>query len=183
MRFTASGIKSTEDLNPEKPMPAATNKSDLIAVTEKEYAKLTKLLDTVDPDTATEKTNDTSIKDVVGHRAHWIDLFLGWYRDGQAGTQVHFPAEGYKWNELNRYNADLRARQADLGWDDAKALLDRNAKTLLQFIRDHSDDELYSGPMKGANNNWTTGRWAEAAGPSHYRSAAKYIRGILRRKA
>jgi hypothetical protein len=27
---------------------------------------------------------------------------------------------------------------------------------------------------------WTTGRYAEAAGPSHYRSAAKFIRKCLR---
>jgi len=34
--------------------------------------------------------------------------------------------------------------------------------------------------MQGANNDWTTGRWAEAAGPSHYRSAAKFIRQCSR---
>ena len=163
-------------------MPAATTKSDLIAVTEMEYGKLTKLLDTIDPATAMEKIDDVSIKDVIGHRAHWIDLFLGWYHDGQAGIPVHFPAKGYKWNDLTRYNADLRQKQASLGWDDARALLDKKAAALLEFMRDHSDKDLYGSPMKGANNNWTTGRWAEATGPSHYRSAAKYIRSVLRGK-
>lgn len=159
---------------------AATNKSDLIAVTEKEYAKLDKLLDTIDPRRAMIKADDVSIKDIVGHRAHWIALFLGWYRDGQAGKKVSFPAPGYKWNELPRYNAALRDEQADLGWDEARSLLSQNAQVLLGFMRDHSDAELYGGPMKGADNNWTPGRWAEAAGPSHFRSAAKYIRKALR---
>jgi hypothetical protein len=34
--------------------------------------------------------------------------------------------------------------------------------------------------MKGGGNKWTTGRWAEASGASHYRSAAKYVRACLK---
>lgn len=164
-------------------MPAATNKTDLRAVSEKEFAKLTALLDHVPaparlaPD---EDADGATLKDIVGHRAHWIALFLGWYADGQAGKPVHFPAEGYKWNDLKRYNADLRMAQAGLSWQAARAALERNHARLTDFIDSHDDAALYGGPMQGANNNWTPGRWAEAAGPSHYRSAAKYIRARLR---
>lgn len=124
--------------------------------------------------------DDTSIKDIIAHRAHWIDLFLGWYWDGQAGKTVHFPAEGYKWNELKRYNADLRRQQAHLDWPQAVVLLKKKHGELAGFINDRSEDELYGGPMKGARNDWRPGRWVEATGPSHYRSAAKYIRAALR---
>ncbi len=161
-------------------MPATT-KSALIDVTVKEFAKLEKLLGEVDPAQAMIKdAEDTSIKDVVAHRAHWITLFLGWYADGQAGKEVHFPAPGYKWNDLKRYNADLRARQSDLDWPAAAALLHGNAKALLTFMQERSDAALYGGPMQGARNTWTPGRWAEAAGPSHYRSATRYLRQRLK---
>lgn len=116
----------------------------------------------------------------MGHRAHWIDLFLGWYRDGQAGRTVHFPAPGYKWNQLRAYNAKLRADQAGSSWADTCALLAEKHEALRAFVADHTDDVLYGGPMQGARNDWTTGRWAEATGPSHYRSAAKYIRARQR---
>lgn len=160
---------------------AAKTKSELIEITEKEFGKLAKLIDTVDADTAmTKRDQGTSIKDVVAHRAHWIDLFLAWYGDGLAGKTVHFPAEGYKWNDLKRYNADLRNRQADMGWPEAVALLRKNYQKLMKFIEDRSEKELYGGPMKGANNAWTTGRWAEAAGPSHFRSASKFLRSVIR---
>ncbi|MEM1133402.1 MAG: ClbS/DfsB family four-helix bundle protein [Pseudomonadota bacterium] len=160
---------------------AATNQAELKAIIEKEYAKLTKLLDTVDPDFAMEKDkDDTSIKDVIGHRAHWIDLFLGWYTDGMAGKEVHFPAKGYKWNQLKPYNAMIREQQKDMGWEQAKAMLADRHERLMDFINHGDDETLYGGPMKGANNAWTPGRWAEASGPSHYRSAAKYIRARLR---
>ncbi len=164
-------------------MPAATTKADLIAVAEKDFAKLSDLIESVDPAFALEKDeDDTSIKDIVAHRAHWIDLFLGWYHDGQAGKEVQFPAPGYKWNELKRYNAMLREEQSDLSWDAAKGTLADAHARLVEFLNGCSEDALYGGPMKGANNAWTPGRWAEAAGPSHYRSAAKYIRARLRER-
>lgn len=161
-------------------MPARS-RDELLAVSEKEFAKLLALLDKVPEPLRLERDDDdTSPKDIVGHRAHWIDLFLGWYRDGQAGREVHFPAPGYKWNELKRYNADLRAAQKDLSWQEARDLLVNNHRKLIGLITGTGDDALYGGPMKGAKNNWTAGRWAEAAGPSHYRSAAKYLRQRLK---
>lgn len=163
---------------------AATTKTDLLAVTQKEFRKLGKLIGSVDPAKAMQKGDeDTSIKDVIAHRAHWIDLFLGWYADGQAGKVVHFPAEGYKWNDLKRYNADLRAAQKDMDWPQAVSLLQSNYEKLMKFIETHSDEHLYAGPMKGAKNAWTPGRWAEAAGPSHFRSAAKFLRMSLKNDA
>ncbi|MFK7964261.1 MAG: ClbS/DfsB family four-helix bundle protein [Burkholderiaceae bacterium] len=162
-------------------MAAAANKSDLIAVTEKEYEKLAKLLESVSARQAGKKEeDDTSIKDVVAHRAHWITLFLGWYKDGLAGKEVFFPAKGYKWSELKAYNRQLRLDQRAMSWPDAASLLKTNHKKLLKFMRDCSEADLYGHPMKGANNQWTAGRWAEAAGPSHYRSAAKFVRACLK---
>lgn len=162
---------------------ACTHKADLIALTQKEYTKLHKLIAPLDQATAMLSEDGVSIKDVIGHRAHWIDLFLGWYKDGRAGKQVFFPAQGYKWNDLKRYNADLRMAQSHLDWAAVCHVLQCRHETLVGFLSDHSETELYGGPMQGANNAWTPGRWAEAAGPSHYRSAAKYIRAVLRNQS
>lgn len=160
---------------------AAKSRSELLDVTQKEFEKLAKLIDTIDANTALEKVDeDTSIKDVIAHRAHWIDLFLGWYWDGLAGKIVYFPAEGYKWNDLKRYNSDLRKRGSDLDWPAAVTMLNTNYHKLTTFIQDRSEEDLYSGPMEGANNAWTPGRWAEAAGPSHFRSASKFLRSTLK---
>lgn len=161
-------------------MPAHT-KQELLNVTNKEYKKLKTLINSIEPNTAIQKyEDDTSIKDIIGHRAHWIELFLGWYTDGQAGKTVYFPAEGYKWNELKAYNASIRAKQSNISWLDITNLLEINYQKLCAFIDQHSNSELYIGSMKGAKNNWTVGRWAEAAGPSHFRSACKYIKAVLK---
>jgi hypothetical protein len=149
---------------------AATTKSALLEISQKEFAKLSKLIDAIDANMAmTKGAEGTSIKDVIAHRAHWISLFLGWYADGQAGKPVFFLAEGYKWNDLKRYNADLRQRQNALGWDGAKSDLASGCADLIAFITSKSEAEQYGGPMIGANNKWTPGRWAEAAGSNHFR--------------
>jgi hypothetical protein len=93
---------------------ACNNTAELITGTAKEYGKLQKQLAPLDQAAASLGVDGLSIKDVIGHRAHWIDLFLGWYTDGKAGQEVFFPAEGYKWNDLKRYNADLRMKQSNL---------------------------------------------------------------------
>lgn len=60
-------------------MPATTTRADLIAVTEKDYTKLARLIAGIPEEQAMRKRDEgTSIKDVIAHRAHWIDLFLGW---------------------------------------------------------------------------------------------------------
>ncbi|WP_298813594.1 ClbS/DfsB family four-helix bundle protein [uncultured Roseibium sp.] len=160
---------------------AAVSKQQLLDLSTKEWQKLLKILDELPAILRLQKDEEeTSPKDIIGHRAHWIELYLGWYRDGRAGKEVFFPAKGYKWNETKRYNADLRQQQTGLTWDAARSMLESNHAELLALIESLSEEELYGGPMKGANNNWTAGRWAEAAGPSHYRSAAKYLRQRMR---
>ncbi len=162
-------------------MPAATTRADLLAVTEKEFAKLTKLLEDLDDAAALYEFQDSSsIKDVIGHRAHWSDLFLGWYEQGQKTGQADIPAKGYKWSQVKEYNARLRDQQRGLSWGEVCAMLNDSHTRLIRFIESQTDSALYAGPMKGGNGKWTTGRFAEAAGASGYRSAAKFVRGSIR---
>lgn len=164
-------------------MPAATNRADLRAITVKEYDKLSKLLRALSTAQVQFLHDGATIKDVIAHRAHWTGLFFGWYAYGQDGKPVYFPAEGYNWGDLKRYNAELNAAQASLTWDTVQPMLHDSYQKLIDFIDAPTDETLYGGPMKGANNKWTTGRWAEAAGASHYRSAAKYVRAAIKASA
>lgn len=165
-------------------MPAATNRTDLLNVTKNEFAKLTRILDTVSEDTAkTAPEGEVSVLDIVLHRAHWAQLFLGWVRDGRAGQDVQIPDKGYKWNQLKVYNAALRQRYAGIGWIDARERLVTAHSDLMAFITAETDDALYTQHLHPWMNDWTIGRWAEASGASHYRSASKYIRKVMKAQA
>ncbi len=125
--------------------------------------------------------DETSIKDIVGHRAHWIGLFLGWYRDAVDGKSVETPAPGYKWNQLKAYNADVYAAARSKPWKAVRDALEQQHEALVSLIESLSEDQLYTPHLYDWMNDWTIGRWAEASGASHYRSAAKYIRQIQKR--
>jgi len=158
-------------------MPAATTQADLIAVTDKEWAKLCRVLDKVPHALNEAKDADgVSIKDVLTHRAHWSGLFFQWLEEGEA---AQMPDHGVKWNQLKPYNAGLRETYADMTYAEARDWLTDAHRLLSVWMAATPEDVLYGGPMPGGTG-WTRGRYAEAAGPSHYRSAATYIRKRLR---
>ena len=162
---------------------AAKTKQELVDITEKEFAKLQKLLVDIDEELAlTPHPEDgISMKDTLTHRVHWNDLFFGWYENGVAGKPVHVPAEGYKWNQLKDYNRKVREQTASVSWAKAKKQLDQAHVRLMNFVQEHSEKELYGPPAYDWQGKWPLGRWIESTGPSHYRSAAKYIREIKRK--
>lgn len=161
-------------------MPAATTKDDLLAVTIKEWRKLEALLDRV-PEALRSRAfgEDGTLTDLLNHRAHWIGLFFQWLEEGAQGGPVAMPDHGVKWSELKAYNAGLRARYATRDWDAARAALQAGHARLVGWIEAQDEETLYGAPMPGGTG-WTRGRYAEAAGPSHYRSAAKHLRACLR---
>ncbi len=157
-----------------------TAKNALIAATSKKFEKLKDLLTRVNAKTAMAKDSDgISIKDVIGNRAHWIGLFLGWQEDIDAGRPVSYPADGYKGKALERYNAEVHSSQADLGWDEAQAMLHQRHEQLMKVLSEITYLDLYAAPMLPEVNDWPPGHWADEVGPSHYDSAAKYIRSRI----
>jgi hypothetical protein len=162
-------------------MSAATNRADLIVVTEKEYAKLRRLIDPIPEARALVPDADGwSIRDIIVHRTHWSGLFFVWKTGGEAGEAVQTPAPGYKWNQLRAYNATIRAAASETGWSAACADLATAHGRMMAYLRGADEAELYTPGLYPWMNRWTLGRWAEAAGASHYRSAAKAIRKMLR---
>lgn len=162
---------------------AAKTKADLIAVTEKEFAKLQTVLEGVDETLATtpHPQDKITIKDTILHRVHWLNLFFKWRRDGDAGKTVAIPAPGYKWNQLKEYNAKIREETHDVPWSKALSRLKQAHKKFLTLINELDENTLYGASPYDWTNKWTLGRWAESSGPSHYRSAAKYIREIKKK--
>lgn len=163
-------------------MPAATNRSELLLVHQLEYEKLLKTLSGVDAELADKPSKDdaATIKETIAHRTHWSGLYLGWYADGKAGKDVQTPAPGYKWNQLKEYNATIREASHAVSWQDTMDGLKLAHQKLTDLLTSMEDAELYTKHLYPWMNNWTLGRWAEASGASHYRSANKYARKILR---
>lgn len=163
-------------------MPAATNKADLLVGFDKELAKVTKTLDGLDEKTAGLHAVDdeTTIKGILAHRIHWVDLFFGWYEGGKAGKKVEIPAPGVKWNQLKPYNAPIYAAGNERSLADLRKDFDAQFVRLRKFLEAQDDAELYTPDRYAWTGKWGVGRWAESTGPAHFRSANTYIRKVLR---
>ena len=166
-------------------MPAAVSKDELLAAFDRDLARLMKTLKRVDGSMASLHAADdkTTIKGVIAHRTHWIGLFFVWYEGGVAGETVRTPAPGVKWNQLKAYNAPIYEGANERPWTELLDAFEAACARLRRFIADGDDALLYTGGLYGWMNAWTIGRWAEAAGPSHFRSANAYIRKALRENA
>ena len=162
-------------------MPAATSREELLSITKREFAKLNRTLDTVSQDLALTPFEDgLTIKDIIGHRVHWTALYFTWVDGARAGEVVETPAPGYKWNALKAYNAAVRQDQSDLTWANVREALSEQHTRLMAFFEGEKDASLYTAHLHPWMNDWTLGRWGEAAGASHYRSANKFVRACLK---
>ncbi len=164
-------------------MPAATSKTELLDVYDRELAKLLKLIDPITETSACWSEDAVSIKAIMGHRIHWLDLFWHWYDTGKDGSPVETPAPGFKWNQLKAYNAPIYTAADQEDWAALKTRFDDTATHFRTRLDALSEDELYTQHRYAWLNDWTLGRWSESAGPSHFRSAAKVIRKIIKLNA
>lgn len=87
------------------------------------------------------------------------------------------PAPGFKWNRLEDLNAQIFEEQQGWTWAQARQALQDAHKRLMDDIRAAKESDLYAGSL-APGLKWTRGRYAEAAGASHYQSAAKALRKL-----
>ena len=160
-------------------MRVAQTKVDLLTVLHSEWSQLLAELERVSDGLAESvDAEGRSIKDVVAHGAMAIGLVLGWYADGQAGREG--PPPIHRAGELAFDPSTLKVWQEDLSWLETRGLLGAAHERLVGLVDGLDEAALYGGPMKGVRNRWSTGRWAEAAGATHYRTARRYIRRRLK---
>lgn len=164
-------------------MPAATTKSDLCATTEKGWRKLSRLLTAFDAESAMQADADgISAIRIVGHRAAWIEFYFTWCKAAAAKVAPVMPAPGFKWNQLEALNARIFDGQQGWTWEEAVTTLEAAHARLMDDLEGATEGALYGAPLS-PELKWTRGRYAEAAGASHYRSAAKTLRKRLRQMA
>jgi len=161
-------------------MPAAVSKAEFLAVFDRERAKLERLLESVDETRSRLSDDGVSIKAVIGHRIHWMDLFWSWYDAGVKGAPVQTPAPGFKWNQLKAYNAPIYAAAETEPWSTLASRFSQTADRFRTRFDALSEEDAYGPSAYAWTNDWTVGRWAESAAPSHFRSAAKVVRKILK---
>lgn len=167
-------------------MAVPQNKAELLQAIDKEFQKLSALLDAIPSQEAGLKqleghAKDTiiSVHDLVAYLVGWNELVLKWHRKKDAGEQVDFPETGYKWNQLGQLAQQFYLNYQDIPFEQLKEKLTTAKDHIVELINRYDDTALYGEPWY---DKWTMGRMIQFNTSSPYANACGRLRKWLKSK-
>jgi len=116
-----------------------------------------------------------SIKDVLGHRDAWHEMFLVWERAGAAGEKIAMPAPGYTGKETPELNEEIYRRIKDDPYDQIVARLNDSYRRVREIVAGYSDDDLVTKRRFAWTGSTSVLSYAVSATSSHYDWARKLV--------
>ena len=124
-------------------MPIPKTRAELRASVCTEYGKLAGELDAAGPRAGSIPcVDDWTIKDLLAVRTWWTESVVAWVAAGRRGEMPKTPAEGYRWNETPRLNADIVRRSRRQSYRSIRDRLQLGYEQVLRTIDDLGDREL-----------------------------------------
>lgn len=120
-----------------------------------------------------------NIRDLLAHLTEWEQMFLTWFREGQAGRKPITPAPGYKWNETMALNRAIWQKHRGRSVDDVMKGFETSYEEIFSLVQKLTEDELLaSGHFHWTGKNPLT-TYLGANTASHYRTASKILKRWL----
>lgn len=161
-------------------------KDELVADIVAEHGALRDALDRI-PEAACDEPgvwgDEWSVADLISHLSAWHELLLGWWREGQGGSQPEMPAPGYKWNETPRLNRAIQARHSGRPCAECRGRFESTHAEVLARVRGATQADLFEpGRFDWTGKNALV-TYVGANTASHYRFARKVIKRWERSRA
>ncbi|MEO1515815.1 MAG: ClbS/DfsB family four-helix bundle protein [Bacteroidota bacterium] len=161
-------------------MPIPQNKEELLAAIDHSCQKLCLDLDDIPPELTRlleleghAKGTQMSVADLLSYLIGWGQLVLKWQRLEKEGKEVHFPEEGFQWNELGQLAQKFYLDYAAHSFPELRQLMDKTVDDIRQFIQGQSNEALYH---KSWYKQYTLGRMIQLNTASPYKNARNRIR-------
>ena len=163
-------------------MPIPSTRGELIDLTRSTFEKLRAELDTAGARVGNLPcVDDWSVKDLLAVRAWWTEKVVDWIDAGRRGEIPKTPAEGYKWNETPRLNADLVKACRRESYRSVRRRLDQGFERVMQAIDALDDRELLGiGAFAWAGKH-PVSRWISINTGRQYTTALTFIRRAVRK--
>ena len=167
-------------------MARPTTKNDLLEAAETGYEKLFELINTLSPEEQMGifqfEDRDRNIRDVLIHLHEWQNMMKLWYGVGMSGEMPVTPAPGYTWRTTPELNQKIWKAYQDTSLEEAKKLLTGTHREIMELIKKHSNEELFSKNIYPWTKTSTLGSYLISSTSSHYdwaiKKIKKYIRGL-----
>ncbi len=162
-------------------MPIPKTRQALVDQIEVAFEKLSSELQQVNRDVANHICiDDWSIKDLLAVRLWWTTHVLDWIDEGRQGKRPVTPADGYRWNETPRLNANIVLDSQERSFESIVNELRRQYARLRLTIDELDDDELLDVGVFPWAGRYPVSRWLSINTTRQYQTARTYIRRVTR---
>lgn len=137
-------------------------------------------------DVASSKTgnvdcvDDWSVKDLLAVRAWWTENVIDWVEAGQRGERPITPAQGYRWKETPRLNADIVRKSQRESYRAIRGRLRKGFERVMSTIDSLDDHELLDVGAFDWAGKYPVSRWISINTARQYTTARTFIRRALR---
>ncbi|MBC1520157.1 ClbS/DfsB family four-helix bundle protein [Listeria aquatica] len=168
-------------------MVRPATKTELLDASKKQVDRLFKEIETLSADakqgTFPFEDRDRNIRDVFIHLHEWHNMMETWYKIGMSGEKPAIPREGYTFKTLPALNFEIWKAYQDTDLECAERLLKESHLRMMELIRAHTDEELFTKRYYPWTNTTSLGSYFISSTSSHYDWAIKKIKKYKRELA
>ena len=124
--------------------------------------------------------DDWSIKDLLAVRVWWTTSVIDWIEDGRRGDTPVIPAEGFRWSETPRLNANIVKKSRRDSYRAIRAKLQRAFERVIQTIDALDDRELLDAGAYEWAGKYPLSRWISINTTRQYTTARSFVRRALK---
>ncbi|MHC5279402.1 ClbS/DfsB family four-helix bundle protein [Listeria kieliensis] len=165
-------------------MARPKTKTELLDASKKQFDRLFKEIDTLGAEakrgTFPFEDRDRNIRDVLIHLHEWHNMMETWYEVGMSGQKPAISKEGYTFKTLPALNLEIWKAYQDTDLENAEGLLKESHLRMMELIRAHTDEELFTKRYYPWTNTTSLGSYLVSSTSSHYDWAIKKIKKYKR---
>lgn len=162
-------------------MPIPRTRAELTRYVRSTFEKLRDELDAAGANAGSiHCIDDWSVKDLLAVRAWWTENVIDWIEAGQRGEHPVTPAEGYRWKETPKLNADVVKKSRRESYRSVRGRLENGFERTMTTIDSLDDHQLLGVSAFKWAGKYPISRWISINTARQYTTARTFIRRALR---
>lgn len=124
--------------------------------------------------------DDWSVKDLLAVRVWWTENVIDWVEAGRRGECPITPADGFRWIDTPRLNAQVVNRRRNASYRSVCSALEQAYARVIPVINSLNDRELLEVGVFPWAGNYPVSRWISINTARQYTTARTFIRRAIR---
>lgn len=163
-------------------MPIPRTRTELTNYVCSTFDKLQAELDAAGPRIGSlHCVDEWSVRELLAVRAWWTERVIDWIEAGMRGERPVTPAEGYRWKETPRLNADIVSMAKRESYRSIRNRLESGYERVMRTIDSLDDRELLEAGVFSWAGSYPISRWISINTARQYTTARAFIRKALRK--